>query len=76
MYLTGEGPAPGNDSPAPALIVPGGKPLDYLERVRERFPLVMHGVSLSIGRGVAWFSAKRMSKCLTGICEIEQTGEQ
>jgi len=28
---------------------PGGKPLDYLERIRERFPLVMHGVSLSIG---------------------------
>jgi uncharacterized protein len=30
-------------------LVPGGKPLAYLERVRERFPLVMHGVSLSIG---------------------------
>jgi uncharacterized protein len=30
-------------------LVPGGKPLDYLERVRERYPLVMHGVSLSIG---------------------------
>jgi uncharacterized protein (UPF0276 family) len=30
-------------------LVPGGKPLSYLERVRERFPLVMHGVSLSIG---------------------------
>jgi uncharacterized protein len=30
-------------------LVPGGKPLDYLERVRARFPLVMHGVSLSIG---------------------------
>jgi uncharacterized protein len=30
-------------------LVPGGKALDYLERVRERFPLVMHGVSLSIG---------------------------
>ena len=27
----------------------GGKPLNYLERVRERYPLVMHGVSLSIG---------------------------
>jgi uncharacterized protein len=27
----------------------GGKPLHYLERIRERFPLVMHGVSLSIG---------------------------
>jgi len=30
-------------------LVPGGKPLWYLERMRERFPLVMHGVSLSIG---------------------------
>jgi len=30
-------------------LVPGGKPLDYLERLRGRFPLVMHGVSLSIG---------------------------
>ena len=30
-------------------LVPGGKPLHYLMRMRERFPLVMHGVSLSIG---------------------------
>jgi len=30
-------------------LVPGGKPIDYLERIRERFPMVMHGVSLSIG---------------------------
>ena len=30
-------------------LAPGGKPLAYLERIRERFPLVMHGVSLSIG---------------------------
>ena len=30
-------------------LVPGGKPIHYLERIRERFPLVMHGVSLSIG---------------------------
>jgi uncharacterized protein (UPF0276 family) len=30
-------------------LVPGGKPLAFLERIRERFPLVMHGVSLSIG---------------------------
>ncbi|GAC1675085.1 MAG: DUF692 domain-containing protein [Steroidobacteraceae bacterium] len=30
-------------------LVPGGKPLHFLERIRERFPLVMHGVSLSIG---------------------------
>jgi uncharacterized protein (UPF0276 family) len=30
-------------------MVPGGRPLVWLERFRERFPLVMHGVSLSIG---------------------------
>jgi hypothetical protein len=30
-------------------LVPGGKPLHYLERVRENYPLVLHGVSLSIG---------------------------
>jgi uncharacterized protein (UPF0276 family) len=30
-------------------LVPGGKPLHYLERIRERYPMVMHGVSLSIG---------------------------
>jgi uncharacterized protein len=30
-------------------LVPGGKPLHYLLRIAERYPLVMHGVSLSIG---------------------------
>jgi uncharacterized protein len=30
-------------------LVPGGKPLDYLMRFRERYPLVLHGVSMSIG---------------------------
>lgn len=30
-------------------LVPGGKPLYYLNRIRENYPLVMHGVSLSIG---------------------------
>ena len=30
-------------------LVPGGKPLYYLDRIRERYPLVMHGVSMSIG---------------------------
>lgn len=30
-------------------MVDGGKPLYYLDRIRERYPLVMHGVSLSIG---------------------------
>ena len=30
-------------------LVPGGRPLHYLARIRERFPLAMHGVALSIG---------------------------
>ena len=30
-------------------MVPGGKPLYFLDRVREHYPLVMHGVSLSLG---------------------------
>ncbi|MDH4584786.1 DUF692 domain-containing protein [Pseudomonas sp. BN415] len=30
-------------------LVGGGKPLYYLDAIAERYPLVMHGVSLSIG---------------------------
>jgi len=30
-------------------LVPGGKPLYYLDIFRDRYPLVMHGVSMSIG---------------------------
>jgi uncharacterized protein len=30
-------------------LVPGGKPLDNLSRIRARYPIVLHGVSLSIG---------------------------
>jgi uncharacterized protein len=30
-------------------LVPGGKPLHNLTRIRERYPMVLHGVSLSIG---------------------------
>lgn len=30
-------------------MVPGGKPIDYLDKIRNDYPMVMHGVSLSIG---------------------------
>lgn len=30
-------------------MVPGGKPLYFVDKIRERYPMVMHGVSLSIG---------------------------
>ncbi|MBS0589329.1 MAG: DUF692 domain-containing protein [Proteobacteria bacterium] len=30
-------------------LVPGGRPRDWLRRLRERYPIVLHGVSLSIG---------------------------
>ena len=30
-------------------MIPGGKPLQYLDRIRENYPVVLHGVSLSIG---------------------------
>lgn len=30
-------------------MVPGGKPRHYLRAIRERYPMAMHGVSLSIG---------------------------
>ncbi|MEO5622037.1 MAG: DUF692 domain-containing protein [Dokdonella sp.] len=32
-------------------MIPGGRPLEFLARFRERYPLVLHGVSLSIGSG-------------------------
>lgn len=30
-------------------LVPGGKPLYYLDKIRQHYPMVMHGVSLSLG---------------------------
>jgi uncharacterized protein len=30
-------------------MIPGGRPLYFLDRIRERYPMVMHGVSMSIG---------------------------
>ncbi len=34
-------------------LIPGGKPLHFLDRIRADYPLVMHGVSLSIGSATA-----------------------
>ena len=34
-------------------MIPGGKPLDYLTKIRANYPVVMHGVSLSIGSTAA-----------------------
>lgn len=30
-------------------LIPGGKPLYYLDKIKELYPMVMHGVSMSIG---------------------------
>ena len=30
-------------------LIDGGKPLHFLDRIRRDYPMVMHGVSLSIG---------------------------
>lgn len=30
-------------------MIPGGKPLNFLDKIRADYPMVMHGVSLSIG---------------------------
>ena len=35
-------------------MIPGGKPLDYLTKIRANYPVVMHGVSLSIGSTTAF----------------------
>ena len=34
-------------------MVPGGKPLDFATRIREHYPMVMHGVAMSIGSASA-----------------------
>ncbi len=30
-------------------LIPGGKPLDFLDKIRQDYPMVMHGVSMSLG---------------------------
>jgi hypothetical protein len=48
-------------------LVAGGRPLHHLERIRERYPVVLHGVSLSIG-GSDPLDADYLSK-LRALCE-------
>ncbi len=47
--LAGEPPVDWFEVLTENYLVPGGKPLHYLTRIRERYPVAMHGVSLSIG---------------------------
>lgn len=51
-------------------MVPGGKPLHYLDAIRADYPMVMHGVSLSIG-SVDAFDRQYLSdlKALAGRIE-------
>ncbi|HEY1090815.1 MAG TPA: DUF692 family protein, partial [Burkholderiaceae bacterium] len=49
-------------------MVPGGKPLLHLERLRRDFPVVMHGVSLSVG------SADPLN--LDYLCELRALAER
>ncbi|HBK3262456.1 TPA: DUF692 domain-containing protein [Legionella pneumophila] len=45
-------------------LVPGGKPLYYLDKIRESYPMVMHGVSLSLGSSdpINWDYLKQVNE--------------
>ncbi len=45
-------------------LVPGGQPLYFLDKIRELYPMVMHGVSLSIGSGdpIDWDYLKQVKQ--------------
>ncbi len=57
--LSAEGSLPAEGSPSLNVdwfeiltenyLVPGGKPLYFLDKIAERYPMVMHGVSMNIG---------------------------
>jgi uncharacterized protein (UPF0276 family) len=51
-------------------MVDGGKPLHYLSRIRERYPMVMHGVSMSIG-GTAELDLDYLSRLKQLITRVE-----
>ncbi len=48
-FLAGRPDVDGLEVISENYMVPGGKPLAHLERIRADYPMVMHGVSLSIG---------------------------
>lgn len=50
-------------------LVPGGKPLYYLDQISERYPMVMHGVSMSIGSSdpLNWDYLKQVKNLATRI---------
>lgn len=48
-FLGGSQPVDWLEIVSENFMVPGGKPLFVLDQIRERYPIAMHGVSLSIG---------------------------
>ncbi|ASQ45225.1 MNIO family bufferin maturase [Legionella clemsonensis] len=50
-------------------LIPGGKPLYFLDKIRENYPVVMHGVSLSLGTTDAlnWDYLKQVKELVTRI---------
>ena len=59
-------------------MVPGGQPLRILDQIRERYPIVMHGVSLSIASTCpfrkfhpAWIHIVRQNHCIieSDVCD-------
>ena len=48
-------------------MVGGGKPLHYLDQIRQHYPMVMHGVSLSVGSTEPL--NKKYLKDLKALCE-------
>ncbi|RAP35709.1 hypothetical protein B1207_11520 [Legionella quinlivanii] len=50
-------------------LIPGGKPLYYLDKIREHYPMVMHGVSLSLGSSdpIQWDYLKQVKELASRI---------
>ena len=51
-------------------LVPGGKPLYYLDKIREYYSIVMHGVSLSIG-STDPFDKEYLNQLKTLVARVE-----